>query len=133
MQHVHYDLSQIEAETRKMYADLKPGDVHEIPAVAEVFRRAVDIEVAAQRWILTEIMNGTPSDIMMEALISVICNLTVNRLRHFNPDPGHEHPALQAIMIIAENCVSRLDAIADPMHKGNGPHVDVNGVVSGRA
>lgn len=133
MQHVHYDLDQIEAGTRKMYADFKPEQVHEIPEVAAVFRRSVDIEAAAQRWILTEIMNGTPPDILMQAVISVISNMTVNRLKHFDPYPGQPHPGERAIMVIAENCMSRLDAITDPMHTGDGPHVDVSAVISGRA
>lgn len=133
MHHVHYDLDQIEAGTRKMYAEVKPEQVHEIPEVAAAFRRSVDIEAAAQRWILTEIMNGTPADIMMQAVIAVISNLTVNRLKHFDPHPGQPHPGERAIMVIAENCMSRLDAITDPMRKGDGPYVDVTGVISGRA
>jgi hypothetical protein len=86
MRHVHYDLDQVEAQLRAMYANAPNDQIHGNPAVASAFRRSIDVEVAFMRWQFSEIMQAVPASVTLDALVVIFANSIVNRLSAYVPD-----------------------------------------------
>ena len=88
MQHVHYDLDQIEREIRNMYRNAPADILSDDPDVAECFRRSVDVMAASSRFVFTEIMAGTRPETLVMALETLVTNMVVNHLNSFIPQDG---------------------------------------------
>lgn len=88
MQHVHYDLDQIEAELRRMFASAPADALSDDPDVAECFRRSVDVMAVSSRFVFSEIMRGTTPEILIKGLECLITNMVVNHLNSFTPADG---------------------------------------------
>lgn len=85
MRHVHYDLDQVEAQLRAMYANAPNDQIHGNPAVASAFRRSIDVEVAFMRWQFSEVMQAAPAETTLDALVVIFANAIVNRLSVYVP------------------------------------------------
>lgn len=105
MRHVHYDLDQVEAQLRAMYADAPNDQIHGNPAVASAFRRSIDVEVAFMRWQFSEVMQAVPASVTLDALVVIFANSIVNRLATYSPQEGSPPAIVQFIPEL-------LDAIA---------------------
>lgn len=129
MQHVHYDLDKVEKDIRTLYATAPSDNINDNPAVVDVFRRSVDVEVSFCRFTLGEIMGGTPPDIMLDALVCVFANLIINRMQSYQPDQFGNHPATEVAMRIAEAVIVNFEVREEPTAHS----ATVEPVVSGRA
>lgn len=131
MKHVHYDLAKIEAATRNMFATAPSDSISDNADVVAAFRRSVDIEIACQKWALSEMMAGTTPDIFLSALEAIIVNLILNRMRGFDSDPDGGH----VIYAFTENVFDGIaNSVADGTFESKSGHaVSVKPVVSGNA
>ncbi|HKY45620.1 MAG TPA: hypothetical protein VJM50_21200 [Pyrinomonadaceae bacterium] len=131
MKHVHFDLDQIERDVRKMYASTPADFIHPNPAVADLFRKADDVEVAFVRWFFNNQMAGADPLVQLEAIVSIFSTLIMNRVRSIGSDGGQE-PVLDFIMNGIVETVSH--AFASERQNGLSDHaIAVSPVISGNA
>lgn len=82
MENVHYNLDQIERDTRKMFHDFKPDTPEGV-----FLKESVDVQVAFTRQILIGIMAQTPPDNLFNGAAYVIAELMLNMTNHFSGAP----------------------------------------------
>ena len=128
MQHVHYDLAQIEAGTRRMYAEAPAGAISDEPKIEEIFKRSIEVEISMQRFVMNEIMRGEDPGMICAAFQTVMVNLIMNSATHFIPAGGCIY--CQLVTGIAEG-IRNAHSDGEPISSGSG--VPVIPVVSGQA
>lgn len=130
-QHVHYDLNKIERGIRDLFASSRPDLIDENPEVVAAFRRSVDCEVAVTRFALSEMMRGTPPDILFTTLARVFTNLIMNRMEAFGANPGECSPLIGFVPLLMESLNDAYQSRLNDPASVNG--IEVKPEISGTA
>lgn len=129
--HQHYDVPAIERQIRAMYKQASTSDFSDDPATGESVRRSVDVAAAASNFMFSEMNNGVPPHVLIQALETIVVNIIVNSLQSFRSDQEKGCMLCQFLEGIHKDAHTAWHQREDGVISNNG--FEVSPVMSGNA